>query len=69
MWIKLEDEYINLDQLVFLNPDAKLVVTSAGNSVALTDDMLENLLKYIEKDMSNARPTNKTKPRSTRNKV
>ena len=69
MWIKLEDEYINLDQLVFLNPDAKLVVTSAGNSVALTDAMLENLLKYIEKDMSNARPTNKTNPRSTRNKV
>jgi hypothetical protein len=69
MWIKLEDEYVNLDQLVFLNPAAKLVVTSAGIEVSLTDVMLENLLKHIEKDTPNDRPTNKTKPRSTRNKV
>lgn len=69
MWIKLEEEYINLDQLVFINPVARLAVTSSGNSVSLSGDMLKNLIKHIEKDTKNERPKNKTKSRSTRNKV
>ena len=69
MWIKLEEEYINLDQLVFINPVARLAVTSSGNSVSLSGDMLKNLIKHIEKDTKNERPRNKTKSRSTRNKV
>ena len=69
MWIELEEEYINLNQIVFINPLARLAVTSSGNSVTLSEDMLKNLLKHIEKDTKNERPTNKTKSRSTRNKV
>lgn len=68
MWLKPKGYAINLDQIIMASDEDSSIVVSSGKHIPLTSYEYALIKQAIEEQI-NERPTNKTKPRSTRNKV